>query len=151
MGDYVKKIFIIGFLVFAVDFFIKLLVSNFIGDSSLIIIKNIFQLTYVRNLGAAFNIFNGNRVFLILATIFCLFIIYHYFIKNENMNKYNVLVYGLLFGGILGNFFDRIVYGYVIDYIDLVFINFPIFNFADMCIVTSMGLIIFGLFRKDIG
>ena len=90
--------------------------------------------------------FSGNLIFLILITIVSLFIIYLFFIKDKELSKIDIILTSMLIGGILGNFVDRIVYGYVIDYLEFIIFNyyFPIFNFADICIVLSIfGMIIF--------
>jgi signal peptidase II len=65
-------------------------------------------------------------------------------IKNKDLSKLDVAIYSLLVGGILGNMFDRIVYGYVVDFFDFRFFgyDFPVFNVADICIVVSVFLII---------
>ena len=67
----------------------------------------------------------------------------------NKLNKLDYIIYSLLYGGIVGNLFDRIVYGYVIDYLDFYIFNynFPVFNFADVCIVISVILIIFDSIR----
>ena len=72
-----------------------------------------------------------------------LYLIYKTIEKN-NINKIGTISYGLLLGGILGNLFDRIFYGYVIDYLDFrIFnFNFAIFNLADMAIVIGAILLI---------
>ena len=70
----------------------------------------------------------------------------YYFIKNETkITKFVIIEYGLLIGGILGNFIDRVVYGYVIDYLDFKIFNydFAIFNLADTFIVIGVILLIF--------
>ena len=65
----------------------------------------------------------------------------------------DISIYSLLIGGILGNLFDRIIYGYVVDYLDFYFFNynFPIFNIADICIVCSVVLIIIDTLRGGKG
>ena len=86
----------------------------------------------------------GNRVFLVLISIFALILVYYFMLKNKSLNKMDISIYSLLIGGILGNLFDRVIYGYVVDYLDFCIFgyNFPIFNLADVCIVISVGLII---------
>ena len=110
---------------------------------SIVIIKNFFNLTYVENTGAAFSILENNTIFLILITFVTLFLIYKFLLKNKEFNKLEIITYSLLIGGIIGNLIDRIVYGYVIDYLEFIILNrhMPIFNFADICIV--IGTILF--------
>jgi len=125
--------------------------KTLILNKSIILINNFFNLTYVTNSGAAWSIFNGNRFFLIMVAIISIIIIYMFFIKNKNLKKIEIITYGLLFGGIFGNLIDRLIFGYVIDYLDFCIFNydFPIFNIADICIVVSVFLIILDIFRGE--
>lgn len=141
-----KKIIFGSTLLLAIDQLIKIIVMNTLDLSSPnVIVKNFFNLTYVRNYGAAWSILTGNRLFLIIISILALLFIYWFMIKNKQMSKSENICYIVLIGGILGNFFDRIVYGYVIDYLDFTLFGyqFPIFNFADICIVLSIFVIIY--------
>ena len=65
--------------------------------------------------------------------------------------KRNTLLFGLLFGGIIGNLIDRIFYGYVIDFLDFTIFgyDFPVFNFADICIVSGIFLLIIAICKKE--
>ncbi|MEG0826204.1 MAG: signal peptidase II [Bacilli bacterium] len=135
-----KKIMPLSFIIVIFDQIIKILITNnLILNSSQIVIENFFKLSYVRNYGAAWSILTGNRIFLIIVAIMSLFLIYKYLIENKKLNLVYNITYGFLIGGLLGNLFDRIVYGYVIDYLDFKIFNydFPIFNLADICIVLS--------------
>ncbi|MEG2028661.1 MAG: signal peptidase II [Bacilli bacterium] len=135
-----KKIMPLSFIIVIFDQIIKILITNnLILNSSQIVIENFFKLSYVRNYGAAWSILTGNRFFLIIVAIMSLFLIYKYLIENKKLNLVYNITYGFLIGGLLGNLFDRIVYGYVIDYLDFKIFNydFPIFNLADICIVLS--------------
>lgn len=139
-----KKLLPITILSLLLDQVIKVIVINSMGlFESIDIIHNFFKITYVRNNGAAFSIMSGNRLFLIFVTIIALVVIYSYFIKDKKLNKLENISYGLLIGGILGNLIDRIIYGYVIDYLDFKIFSysFPVFNIADTCIVISIILI----------
>ena len=89
---------------------------------------------------------------LILITIGVLFFIYWIYLRNKTLDNFQINVYGLLIGGILGNLINRIMFGYVIDFLDFKIMgyNFPIFNMADIWIVVAVGLIIIRiLFRRD--
>ena len=136
---------IFAFLLVLIDQIIKIFISNtMILNSSISVIDKFFSITYVQNLGAAFSILNGNRIFLIMIAIVALFIIYKFFIKDTILTKMNIFTYSILIGGILGNLIDRIIRGYVIDYLDFNIIgyNFPIFNIADIAVVIGVILII---------
>ena len=139
-----KKIGIISLIVIIIDRILKVLVTNnFVLNVRNKIIDGFFYITNCHNEGAAFSLFSGNVLFLIFITLIVLFLIYRT-INKENVNKIGVLAYGLLLGGILGNLYDRIFYGYVIDYLDFVIFkfNFAIFNLADAAIVIGAILLI---------
>lgn len=148
-----KKITLISLICIFIDQITKLIIKNTINlHSSIILIKNFFSLTYVKNYGAAWSILSGSRIFLIIIAIASLFLIYNYFIKDKNLSKLEIITYGLLIGGIIGNLIDRIVFGYVIDFFDFLIFNynFPVFNFADIFIVVSAGLIIIDTVRGEV-
>ena len=139
-----KKIGILSLIVIIIDRILKVLVTNnFVLNVRNKIIDGFFYITNCHNEGAAFSLFSGNVLFLIFITLIVLFLIYRT-INKENVNKIGILAYGLLLGGILGNLYDRIFYGYVIDYLDFVIFkfNFAIFNLADAAIVIGAILLI---------
>ena len=139
-----KKIGIISLIVIIIDRILKVLVTNnFVLNVRNKIIDGFFYITNCHNEGEAFSLFSGNVLFLIFITLIVLFLIYRT-INKENVNKIGILAYGLLLGGILGNLYDRIFYGYVIDYLDFrIFnFNFAIFNLADAAIVVGAILLI---------
>lgn len=139
-----KKVIFFSIIFILLDQLIKIFIDqNMLLNSSINIINGFFSITYVRNYGAAFSMFNGSRIPLILVSIGAIIFIYFILINKSKMNKLNSLLYGLLYGGITGNLIDRLIHGYVIDYLDFNIFgyDFPIFNFADICIVISIILI----------
>ena len=78
-----------------------------------------------------------------MISVLALVTIYYYLIKDKDLNKIDIVSYSMLIGGIIGNLIDRIVHGYVIDYLDFKIFNynFPIFNIADTLIVISIIII----------
>lgn len=140
-----KKIIPLSLIVFVLDQLVKLIIIvNINLNTSVTVIKNFFYISYVRNYGAAFSILDGNRIFLIFISFIALMCIYQFFIKNKKLNKFDIITFSLLYGGIVGNLYDRVVRGYVVDFLDFYIFNysFPIFNVADICIVVSMFLIV---------
>ena len=125
-----------------IDQLIKFLfASNIYVGQSITIISNFFKITYVTNDGAAFNLFSGNILFLVIIAILVIF----YIIKNiKTLEKKEKYIYSILIAGILGNLIDRIFRGFVIDYIDFRIFGYDmaIFNFADICIVCSCILLV---------
>jgi len=147
-----KEISIITIICILIDQITKTIITNTLKlYQSIEIINNFFSITYVKNDGAAWSILSGGRFFLILIGIISLILIYKYFIKNKKLNKLDTVTYGLLLGGIVGNLIDRIVFGYVIDFLDFLIFNynFPVFNIADTFIVMSVSLIVIDTFRGD--
>ena len=106
----------------------------------------IFKIDFVRNYGAAFNILSGNRFFLsFISVISTIILSYLIFKKNNNsINKYGLT---LILAGSVGNGIDRILNGYVIDFIKIKFINFPVFNIADIVINIGVLILIISYFR----
>lgn len=150
-----KKLSIIIIAIFgiALDQISKLYIaSNLILYKKNPIINNFFNITYVQNKGAAWGILDGNTVFLVLITLIALFIIIRFIFKEENLTKLDILSYGLLLGGITGNFIDRILRGFVIDFLDFYIFgyDFPVFNIADIMIVVSVIIMVISYLRGDI-
>ena len=141
----IKKMLPISIVCILIDQILKNIIdSRMVLNTTEPIIAGFFNISYVHNPGAAWSILNGNRLLLIAIAIFSLVLFYIYFIKNKHLSKLETISYSILIGGIMGNLFDRIIYGYVIDYLDFMVFSydFPVFNFADICIVVSVGLII---------
>lgn len=149
-----RKITLISSFILVIDQIIKYLFSNYI--TGFVLIPNFISFVYAENKGVAFSMLSGSRIFIILMTIFLCFII-TYMLKKEKYNKKNekliILSYGFLFGGILGNLLDRIIRGYVIDYVslNLVGYRFPIFNLADLFITIGVILLLIKSFKEDKG
>ena len=145
-----KKIVSLSLILFIIDQIVKLIVSfNVDLNSSICVIKNFFYISHVHNFGAAFSILYGGRIFFIVISIIALVCLYKFLLKNKEFNISEIVSYSMLIGGILGNLFDRIFYGYVIDYLDFYIFNYnyPVFNIADMCIVFSVCLFVIDMFR----
>ncbi len=144
-----KKLYGLSFIFVIIDQIIKYVISNNITlNTSINVIDNFFYLTNVHNDGAAFSILSGNVIFLILMTIISLVVIYFFFIKDKTTSKIEKVFISMLLGGIIGNFIDRLIHGYVIDYLETIIFNyhFPIFNFADICIVLGIiGIMLVGI------
>lgn len=146
-----KKPYIIAFLFFIIDLFSKQLISHLmnVGDS-IKLINNFFYITFVHNKGAAWSILEDQRILLLIISVIVLFLI-NKFMNKEELNKLEIFSYGMIIGGIIGNLFDRVFYGYVIDFIDLKILgyNYPVFNLADTFIV--IGIIFMGIItiRKE--
>lgn len=115
------------------------------GNNPYVIIENFFQLDYVENFGAAFGILQNKRIiFIIITSIVILGIIFFLAKHPDYLNRWMKIALVMLLGGTIGNFIDRVRQGYVIDFISFRFgrgYDFPVFNVADIFIVTSTILI----------
>lgn len=143
---------IISIILLCIDQISKLLVVNLLTKTdSLTIIKNFFYLTYINNDGAAFSILVGKRIFLILIAVLVIVMLIRYIKKNNIQNKLELVSISLIIGGSLGNLMDRVVRGYVIDFLDFKIFNynFPIFNLADTFIVIGVFLLLLKEIRKE--
>ena len=131
--------------VFALDRVIKAL----LGEKHFTLIPHVLGVNGTRNTGMAFGWFAGGTVMLIGFTLVLLAGLFWYMKKHE-MRALELLGLGLMTGGALGNLFDRIVYGYVIDMLEPLFVDFFIFNIADAGITG--GAVLLGaaiLFGKE--
>ena len=113
------------------------------------LIPGIIELTNLRNSGAAWSIFEGQQTFFTIITIVAIIVI-GYFIWQYRKNIPMLIGLSLIMAGTIGNFIDRLRQGYVVDMFETTFINFPIFNIADMCLTIGViWLIICILKEKD--
>ena len=106
----------------------------------------LFRLDFVKNYGAAFNLFSGSRTFLSLISILFSIILIYIILRINSSNIVELYAYSLILGGSVGNGIDRIFNGFVIDFINLNFINFPVFNVADLSINIGFILLIYCIF-----
>ena len=106
----------------------------------------LFSIKFVKNFGAAFNIFSGNRIFLCSVSIAFSIILAYLILRKRNIRVIELYSYTFILGGSLGNGIDRLLKGYVVDFINLIYINFPVFNIADISINIGFILILYSLF-----
>lgn len=123
--------------------------SSIVLGGSKQLIPGIIELTNLRNSGAAWSIFEGQQTFFTIITIIAIIVI-GYFIWQYQKNIPMLIGLSLIMAGTIGNFIDRLRQGYVVDMFETTFINFPIFNIADMCLTIGViWLIICILKEKD--
>ncbi len=133
----VKKYLFISILIVILDQILKILFKD----------KEFFIINYETNTGIAFSLFQGvNRLIFILIALVIIALVVYYLIKYKPQSK--LVNYGLylMLAGAVSNLIDRIIYGYVIDYIDLKF--WPIFNLADTSNVIGVLLLVIFVIRK---
>ena len=141
--------FILMLILVAIDQFVKYIFIPFKEKKPIVIIDKILELTYVENRGAAFGMLKGQRIFFIfLAIIFFLFMgfLIAKLPYEKKFLKLNI-AFAFIFAGAIGNTLDRIIRGYVVDFIYFKIIDFPVFNVADIYItVATFFVIIFIIF-----
>ena len=134
---------ILAVLIIVLDRITKyLVVSNIALGESITVIPKLFDFTYVKNTGAAFSVLsNATWLLSIISVVFSILILVYFIVKKP---KYKLLRVSLLliFAGAVGNAIDRIALGYVIDFIQTTFMEFPVFNVADIAITCGAVLLI---------
>ena len=147
------SVVLIALAALAVDLYTKALAVSRLAGNSFPVIDNILNFTYVENTGAAFGMLKNGNVFLIISTVIILAAVIVYLTIKKPKAKAVKIASALIIGGALGNLYDRIFRGLVVDFIDIRFINYPVFNIADCCVVC--GAIIFAVwvifFDKNAG
>ena len=108
----------------------------------------LFRLDFVKNYGAAFNIFSGNRIFLSCISIIFSILLTYLILRKNSLNSIDLYSYSFILGGTIGNGMDRILRGFVIDFINLNFINFPVFNIADISINIGFIFLLYSIFKN---
>ena len=109
----------------------------------------LFKLDFVKNYGAAFNIFSGSRIFLSLISIIFSILFIYLIIKKNTLNSFDLYSYSFILGGTIGNGIDRIYKGFVVDFINLNIINFPVFNIADISINVGFIFLLYNIFKNN--
>ena len=119
-------------------------------NSGLSINNQVFALNYVKNTGAAFSLLRDSREFLIILSVVALVLIFGYIIRHaKSISMKSIFFSSLLAAGIAGNLHERIVFGFVRDFFELKFVDFPVFNISDIFInIGVIALIILILIRK---
>ena len=133
------------FIIF-IDQFTKLLVLN---NNKTIVNRNfiLFRLDFVKNYGAAFNILSGSRILLSLISIIFSIVLIYLILRKDSLKLLDYYSYSFILGGTIGNGIDRVTKGYVVDFINLNIITFPVFNIADISINIGFLLLLLSIFK----
>lgn len=144
-----RKLYIIDLLLLilliAIDQITKYLAVIKLKDNpALNLIHGVLELNYLENYGAAFGMLQNQKIFFVFVAIIFIAIIIFVLVKAPDDKKYNKLhiLLVMIVAGAIGNLIDRIRFDYVVDFIYFSLINFPIFNFADICVTVSTFLLI---------
>lgn len=117
------------------------IVTNFKMGDEHTVIPGILSFTYLQNDGAAWNIFSGQMILFYLISIAAIAVVVYYLFNPKYKNWLFDTGLALVLGGIIGNFIDRLHLKYVIDMLQLDFVQFNIFNIADSAITVGIVLV----------
>ncbi len=129
--------------------------SNMSLHDSVVVIRGLFNITYVRNPGAAFSFLASaspgfRSVFFLTVTVLAIILVLYYIVKSKTDEPLMIFALSLILSGALGNFIDRVRLGEVIDFIDVYLgaYHWPAFNVADSAITVGAFLMLFVLFKR---
>ena len=142
--------FILTSILVIIDQITKYLTIQNIGLHEVIeIIPNVLSFTYIQNTGAAWSILEGQMWFFYIITAFVIAFLLYYLYTEGRGDKILGIILSVILAGTIGNFIDRIIFQYVVDMIKIEFINFPIFNVADMLLTVGVAaLMIYTIYEE---
>ena len=126
------------------------IVQNIELGGQLPMIPGVIRLTYLRNTGAAFSMFEGMRWPLVVIACIC-YVAITLFLVRAKTNPWNKVGLSMVLGGAIGNLIDRIRFGYVVDMFETEFVDYAVFNIADICITLGgiLFCVVFIFFTKQ--
>lgn len=113
------------------------------------LIPHVIGLRFILNDGAAFGMLSGKQAFLQIVTGVALAALLVYLLMKKPDTKLEYAAFLLIFAGGVGNMIDRVLNGVVVDYIELLFMNFAVFNFADILVCVGVGLLFLALLLPE--
>ena len=142
---------IIAAVIAAADQLIKYaVVQNFALGDVKELIHGVLSLTHIRNTGAAWSSFSGKTGLLAIVTIVLMLAVVWLLVKRIVRHPLGVTAGVLILGGGIGNLIDRVLNGEVVDYINLLFMRFAVFNFADICVCVGVALWVLVIFLDEL-
>lgn len=114
------------------------------------LIPRVVELRFVLNPGMAFSLLSGKQLFLIIATSAALLAVAYGLFFRSRGKRLQQAALVLVLGGGIGNLIDRVLNGEVVDYINLLFMQFAVFNFADICVCVGVGLWVLVIFLEEL-
>ena len=114
------------------------------------LIPHLVELRFVLNQGMAFSLLSGKQLFLIIATSAALLLVAYELFFRSRGKLLQRIAFILVLGGGIGNLIDRVLNGEVVDYINLLFMNFAVFNFADICVCVGVALWVLVIFLEEL-
>ena len=130
-------------IIIALDLISKVIVTSHLSlGQGTTVLNGILDFTYVRNEGAAFGMLSGARWIFVIITVVVMGLTIFYIVKTKPQSILEKTAIAFIAGGAVGNFIDRVYFGYVRDFIHVTFIDFPVFNVADCFVCIGAGLYI---------
>ena len=124
-----------------IDRISKVLAAKYLaGGPSIVVIPHLLGLRYLENTGMAFSMLSGKTVFLAAVTAIALVVMAYFLFVKKSGDSFERFCFILIFAGGVGNLIDRVFQGYVIDYFEFLFMDFAIFNVADVYVCVGVGL-----------
>ena len=117
---------------------------------SITLIPHVLELRFVLNQGMAFSLLSGKQLFLIIATSAALLLVAYWLFFRSRNNRLQQVALILVLGGGIGNLIDRVLNGEVVDYINVLFMRFAVFNFADICVCVGVALWVLVIFLEEL-
>lgn len=128
-----------------------LAVVKFSESPDKVFIPGLVEFTYHENPGAAWGMLQNHRwVFMLTSTVAIIGILIYLAKNRKNLHPMSVIAFTMIVAGGVGNMIDRVLIGYVVDFINFLFIDFPVFNFADMCVTVGAAVMIAWLIFVDL-
>lgn len=146
-----KKIFLLSIAFVFLDQLSKFLLDKFLVlGKSYTIFDRFLYITKAYNDGISFSMLSGHKFLIILISIGIMAFLLFY-MRKFKQNKRNIIAFSLVFGGLIGNLIDRIIHGYVIDFIDFYIMNYnyPIFNLADSFICIGILMLLYAVVKGE--
>lgn len=141
---------ILSILFVIADQLVKMwIVNSFNLHEGMELINGVVSILYVRNTGAAWGMFEGKMLFFYLITAVAVGTLLYLMFKEKGKSKLLLTAYSLILAGAVGNFIDRIRLGYVVDMFKFEFIDFPIFNVADICLTIGVIFLFYYVIFKE--
>ena len=149
MSYIIINLLLIAVLV-GIDQFIKMWAVLYLQPvGAMPLIPHVVELRFVLNPGMAFSLLSGKQTFLILATSIAMLGLGYLLLFRSRSNRLQQAAFVLILGGGVGNLIDRVLNGEVVDYLNLLFMRFAVFNFADICVCVGVGLWILSIFLEE--
>ena len=134
-----------------IDQAIKLWAIQYLAPvEAITVIPHVVELRFVLNQGMAFSLLSGKQLFLIVATSAALLLVAYWLFFRSRNNRLQQAALILVLGGGIGNLIDRVLNGEVVDYINLLFMRFAVFNFADICVCVGVALWVLVIFLDEV-